>query len=54
MVVDGVARTVALGYIRHKPAAKGTNQGNIQDAGQSESLSVSGSLAKIAAFPIQF
>lgn len=58
MVVDGAARTVALGYIRHKPAAKsanqGASQGDIQDALQSESLNVDGSTAKIAALPIQF
>jgi folate-binding protein YgfZ len=54
IMVDGVSRTVALGYLRHKPAAKGTNQGNIQDGSQIESLYVGGSAAKIAALPIEF
>jgi hypothetical protein len=49
--VDGVARTVALAYIRRKVAAKNASQGENQE---SEKLYVGGSVATIAALPIQF
>jgi hypothetical protein len=51
MTVDGVARTVALAYIRRKVAAKNASQGENQE---SEKLYVGGSVATIAALPIQF
>ena len=51
MVVDGVARTVALAYIRRKAVAKNASQGENQE---SEKLYVGGSIATIAALPIQF
>ena len=41
-MVDGVARTVALGYVRRG------------SAGQEEALQVEGSSAKLAALPFQF
>jgi glycine cleavage system aminomethyltransferase T len=46
MVVDGVQRTVALGYVRREAAAKTEHQ--------DESLYAGGSVAKITALPIQF
>ena len=51
MVVDGVARTVALGYIRRKAAA---NEGQSRRIRRARSLYVGGSAARIAALPIQF
>ncbi len=51
MVVDGVARTVALAYVRRKAVAKNASQGEAQE---SEKLYVGGSTATIAALPIQF
>jgi folate-binding protein YgfZ len=50
MVVDGVSRTVALGYLKRGGAAKRENQ----NESQVESLKVGGSLARITEFPIQF
>jgi folate-binding protein YgfZ len=46
MVVDGVSRTVALGYIKRDAIAK--------DAGENENLFVDGSVAKITSLPFQF
>lgn len=47
IVLDGVARTLALGYAKHDAAAKGADQGD-------ESLYVGGSPARIVALPFQF
>jgi folate-binding protein YgfZ len=46
VVVDGVARTVALGYVRHDASAKVEEQG--------ESLSVGASAVRITGLPFQF
>jgi aminomethyltransferase len=46
MVVDGVRRTLALGYLKREAAA--------QREGQDEDVEVGGSLAKITALPFQF
>ena len=46
MVVDGVARTLALGYVRHDAAAKAEEPG--------ESLSVGASAVQITGLPFQF
>jgi len=46
MVVDGVRRTVALGYVRREAAAQHENQ--------AKSVEVGGSFAKITGLPIQF
>jgi folate-binding protein YgfZ len=54
MVVDGVRRSVALGYVRRESVTKDESRNDASNDADGESLSVGGSAAKITALPFQF